>query len=66
MAVAKKPSVDAKSDPQRANESFMANIFRGKLVPTQVFPYPDILSSEDKELTSSLVPPFEKFFLVGV
>lgn len=44
----------------------MANIFRGKLVPNQVFPYPDILSSEDKELTSSLVPAFEKFFLVNI
>ncbi|XP_075162280.1 acyl-CoA dehydrogenase very long chain [Haematobia irritans] len=45
------------------NASFMANIFRGNLASTQVFPYPDVLSEEDKELTSSLIDPFEKFFL---
>ncbi|XP_016930057.1 very long-chain specific acyl-CoA dehydrogenase, mitochondrial [Drosophila suzukii] len=44
------------------NESFMANIFRGSLVSSQVFPYPDVLTSDQKELTNSLIDPFERFF----
>ncbi|XP_030383583.1 very long-chain specific acyl-CoA dehydrogenase, mitochondrial [Scaptodrosophila lebanonensis] len=53
---------DIAQGPARQNESFMANIFRGSLVPTQVFPYPDVLTSEQKELTASLIDPFERFF----
>ncbi|KAH8332167.1 hypothetical protein KR074_001413 [Drosophila pseudoananassae] len=44
------------------NQSFMANIFRGSLVSKQVFPYPDVLTAEQKELTNSLIDPFERFF----
>lgn len=40
----------------------MANIFRGSLVANQVFPYPDVLSTDQKELTNSLIDPFERFF----
>ncbi|XP_065355121.1 very long-chain specific acyl-CoA dehydrogenase, mitochondrial-like [Calliphora vicina] len=46
----------------KTNTSFMANIFRGNLVSTQVFPYPDVLSQEDKELTQSLSEPFQRFY----
>ncbi|KAM7359249.1 very long-chain specific acyl-CoA dehydrogenase, mitochondrial-like [Cochliomyia hominivorax] len=46
----------------KTNNSFMANIFRGNLVSSQVFPYPDVLSLEDKELTQSLKEPFERFY----
>ncbi|XP_033249376.1 very long-chain specific acyl-CoA dehydrogenase, mitochondrial isoform X1 [Drosophila miranda] len=46
----------------KENESFMANIFRRSLVPKQVFPYPDVLSLEQKESTCSLIGPFERFF----
>uniref|UniRef100_D3TR49 Very long-chain specific acyl-CoA dehydrogenase, mitochondrial n=1 Tax=Glossina morsitans morsitans TaxID=37546 RepID=D3TR49_GLOMM len=48
---------------QKANQSFMANIFRGSLVSSQVFPYPDVLTNDEKELVNSFIPPFEKFFL---
>uniref|UniRef100_A0A1A9WEW1 Very long-chain specific acyl-CoA dehydrogenase, mitochondrial n=1 Tax=Glossina brevipalpis TaxID=37001 RepID=A0A1A9WEW1_9MUSC len=48
---------------QRPNQSFMANIFRGNLVSSQVFPYPDVLTNDEKELLGSFVPAFEKFFL---
>ena len=46
----------------KTNASFMANIFRGNLVSTQVFPYPDVMTQDDKELVGSLVDPMEKFF----
>ncbi|KAH8416720.1 hypothetical protein KR009_000243, partial [Drosophila setifemur] len=45
------------------NTSFMANVFRGSLRTSQVFPYPDVLSLAQKELTQSLTGPFERFFL---
>ncbi|XP_068143495.1 very long-chain specific acyl-CoA dehydrogenase, mitochondrial isoform X1 [Drosophila tropicalis] len=47
----------------RPNESFMANIFRGSLMCKYVFPYPDVLTTEQKEFTNSLIDPFERFFL---
>ncbi|XP_065355122.1 very long-chain specific acyl-CoA dehydrogenase, mitochondrial-like [Calliphora vicina] len=46
----------------KSNSSFMANIFRGNLVSAQVFPYPDVLSPEDKELTISLQDPISRFY----
>ncbi|BFF95062.1 very long-chain specific acyl-CoA dehydrogenase mitochondrial [Drosophila madeirensis] len=53
---------DSKKSPVKQNESFMANIFRRSFVPKQVFPYPDVLSLEQKESTGSLIDPFERFF----
>ncbi|XP_046868938.1 very long-chain specific acyl-CoA dehydrogenase, mitochondrial isoform X3 [Drosophila willistoni] len=47
----------------KPNESFMANIFRGSLMCKHVFPYPDVLTTEQKEFTNSLINPFERFFL---
>lgn len=44
--------------------SFMANIFRGEIQTAQVFPYPDILTTEQKEFTEELTGPIEKFFVV--
>ncbi|XP_065355120.1 very long-chain specific acyl-CoA dehydrogenase, mitochondrial-like [Calliphora vicina] len=52
---------ETKQEP-KTNNSFMANIFRGNLVSTQVFPYPDVMSQDDKELISSLIDPMETFF----
>ncbi|TMW51401.1 hypothetical protein DOY81_003525 [Sarcophaga bullata] len=46
----------------KTNASFMANIFRGNLVSTQVFPYPDVMTQDDKELVGSFIDPMEKFF----
>ncbi|KAM7359248.1 very long-chain specific acyl-CoA dehydrogenase, mitochondrial-like [Cochliomyia hominivorax] len=51
----------AKEDT-KFNLSFMTNIFRGHLEASQVFPYPDVLSPEDKELTKSLKEPFLRFY----
>ncbi|XP_037957861.1 very long-chain specific acyl-CoA dehydrogenase, mitochondrial [Teleopsis dalmanni] len=56
------PKAKPSAEPKVENTSFMANIFRGNLVSTQVFPYPDVLTIEQKELTASLINPFEKFF----
>lgn len=61
---APKTATNAKKEVKKPEEnaSFMANIFRGNLASTQVFPYPDVLTEEEKELTSSLIDPFERFF----
>ncbi|KAH8390669.1 hypothetical protein KR215_009668 [Drosophila sulfurigaster] len=56
------PKTKAKQEPKRENESFMANIFRGSLVTKQVFPYPDVLSDEQKETVGGMLDPFQRFF----
>lgn len=56
---------DTKSSQLKNSSSFMMNIFRGKLVSGEVFPYPDLLAADEKELITSLVGPFEKFFSVS-
>lgn len=53
---------DVAKEPKRENESFMANIFRGNLVTKQVFPFPDVLTLEQKETANSLLDPFQRFF----
>lgn len=62
-------SKDIKSDTKisqlKNSSSFMMNIFRGKMVSAEVFPYPDVLVADEKELILSLVDPFEKFFSVS-
>ncbi|CAH0767479.1 unnamed protein product [Diatraea saccharalis] len=40
----------------------MLNLFRGRLEPTQVFPYPEPLSDDQRQMLHELVPPVEKFF----
>ncbi|TMW51404.1 hypothetical protein DOY81_003528 [Sarcophaga bullata] len=49
-------------EENKTNFSFMANIFRGNLVSKQVFPYPDVLSNEEKELILSIAEPIERFY----
>ncbi|XP_053666912.1 very long-chain specific acyl-CoA dehydrogenase, mitochondrial-like [Anopheles marshallii] len=44
------------------NTSFMANLFRGEIEPLQVFPYPDSLKPEQKEMVGSLIDPVTRFF----
>ncbi|XP_054742051.1 very long-chain specific acyl-CoA dehydrogenase, mitochondrial [Anastrepha obliqua] len=53
---------EMKKEQLANSSSFMMNIFRGKLVSKEVFPYPDVLHEEQKELIMSLASPFEKFF----
>ncbi|KAL5285201.1 ACADVL.2 family protein [Megaselia abdita] len=58
----KSTSVDPQDDKNRPNYSFVSNIFRGQVESKEMFPYPDVLSAEQKEFTNSLVDPFENFF----
>lgn len=57
----KSPEVDNAKKPP--NMSFMANIFRGQVESSQVFPYPDVLAPEQKEEINSLVDPLTKLFV---
>lgn len=59
---AKPANPEVSKQPKRENESFMANIFRGTLVSKQVFPYPDVLTVDQKETMDSFLDPFERFF----
>jgi len=38
-------------------------MFRGAVVPDQAFPYPEVLTPDQKETLEMLVSPTEKFFV---
>ncbi|XP_049538085.1 very long-chain specific acyl-CoA dehydrogenase, mitochondrial-like isoform X1 [Anopheles darlingi] len=59
-AAQSKPREKAPPTPT-VNTSYMANLFRGEIEPLQVFPFPDALKQEQKELVSSLVDPVSRF-----
>lgn len=42
--------------------SFVINAFCGRIESKQIFPYPDILSKEQRETLKSIVKPVEQFF----
>lgn len=43
------------------SKSFVQNIFRGMVETEQPFPYPDVLTEEQRELLEMVVPPTEDF-----
>ncbi|XP_049875875.1 very long-chain specific acyl-CoA dehydrogenase, mitochondrial [Pectinophora gossypiella] len=58
-------AAEARPAPARAarsSTSFTLNLFRGAMEPAQVFPFPEPLSPDQKQMLAELVPPFEKFF----
>lgn len=61
---AKRADTQASAADKKPNMSFLTNIFRGEVQPAQIFPYPDVLDAEQKEFTSALVDPVNKFFEV--
>ncbi|CAB3227423.1 unnamed protein product [Arctia plantaginis] len=46
----------------RQSASFVLNLFRGQFEPAQVFPFPEPLSEDQRQMLQELVPPVEKFF----
>ena len=44
------------------SKSFALNMFRGSINAEQVFPYPDVLTTEQRETLEMLVPATTKFF----
>lgn len=69
MAAAAKPKEEVKESvakkPVVANHSFMANIFRGEVEGSQVFPYPYNLTEEQVETVAMVVDPVTRFFAVS-
>ena len=55
----KERSLDSKAVE---SNSFVMNTFLGKHNTSQVFPYPDALSADQKETLQMLVDPTRKFF----
>jgi very long chain acyl-CoA dehydrogenase len=60
-----------KADPKatkdkevKESQSFTMNLFRGQVQGSQVFPYPDVLTSDQRETLQMLIDPTEKFFQV--
>ena len=43
------------------SESFVMNMFRGQLVPTQVLPYPKAITQEQAEFIEAMIDPMDKF-----
>uniref|UniRef100_A0AAG5DDA9 Very long-chain specific acyl-CoA dehydrogenase, mitochondrial n=1 Tax=Anopheles atroparvus TaxID=41427 RepID=A0AAG5DDA9_ANOAO len=62
LSAAPEPKPAKKASPApTVNTSYMANLFRGEVEPLQVFPFPDSLKTEQKELVSALVDPVTRF-----
>jgi very long chain acyl-CoA dehydrogenase len=52
-----------KSSPAaRESSSFVQNIFRGIVQPEQIFPYPDVMTEDQRETLAMLLGPAERFF----
>lgn len=49
----------------KPNLSFVANMFRGEVETTQLFPYPYALSEEQRENIAMFVDPVTTFFTVS-
>lgn len=58
--------LEKKKAPIKESQSFTMNLFRGTLQPAQVFPYPDVLTSEQTDTLKMLVDPVSKFFEVSI
>lgn len=57
------PTASTKVDKKpRASDSFVMNLFRGQFYPNEVFPYPNVLSEEQRENVKMLIDPISKFF----
>ncbi|XP_063218815.1 very long-chain specific acyl-CoA dehydrogenase, mitochondrial [Bacillus rossius redtenbacheri] len=52
----------SKQPAVKESESFVMNLFRGVVESKQVFPYPEVLTEEQRETLSMLVDPTERFF----
>ena len=46
---------------EATSQSFVMNMFRGQLVPTQVLPYPKAISNEQAEFIQAMIDPMDKF-----
>lgn len=65
MATAAEPKeTKGKAKEVKESQSFTMNLFRGQVQGSQVFPYPDVLTSDQRETLQMLVDPTEKFFQV--
>lgn len=61
-AVPQTKAAEPATNDKKPNMSFLTNIFRGEVQPAEVFPYPEVLSDEQKEYISAFVDPVNKFF----
>lgn len=59
-AAAQPKAVDRQAPEE--NLSFTMNIFRGQLEGRQVFPFPNVLTEEQRETLDMLIDPTAKFF----
>ncbi|KAK7089979.1 very long-chain specific acyl-CoA dehydrogenase, mitochondrial-like [Littorina saxatilis] len=53
---------EASASAQGESRSFAMNLFQGKIATEQVFPFPEVLDDEQKEILQMLVDPCAKFF----
>ena len=58
-----KPKVK-KQEKAVESTSFAMNLFRGQLKLEEVFPYPNVLTDEQKENLQAVIDPTAKFFEV--
>ncbi|CAK9293334.1 unnamed protein product [Gordionus sp. m RMFG-2023] len=54
-------STKSKEKQFRESKSFIKNLFRGKIVTDQIYPYPQILNEDQKDTLKMLIDPTTKF-----
>ena len=55
-------NVKEKNPKAKSSQSFCFNVFKGDLVVDQVFPYPEILSAEQKAQLCDMIDPDNVFW----
>lgn len=58
--------VEKATSEAKESQSFTMNLFRGVMETAQVFPFPQVLSEEQKDTLKMLVDPTAKFFEVCI
>ncbi|XP_074657519.1 very long-chain specific acyl-CoA dehydrogenase, mitochondrial-like [Tubulanus polymorphus] len=57
-----KQTESRKPNAPKESKSFALNLFRGQVKTDQIFPFPEVLNSEQKDMLQMLVDPVAKFF----
>ena len=56
------PKSQSKANQIPIANSFVVNLFRGHVVPKEIFPYPNVLNEEQQENVKTFIDPLWRFF----
>uniref|UniRef100_A0A2L2Y0C1 Very long-chain specific acyl-CoA dehydrogenase, mitochondrial n=1 Tax=Parasteatoda tepidariorum TaxID=114398 RepID=A0A2L2Y0C1_PARTP len=62
QAAVKEPEQAKNEKPSRESNSFVMGVFNGQIKTDQVFPYPDVLSKDERGTLQMMLDPAKRFF----